>query len=145
MSLGKVYTYPSEPHSELARLAPFAQHFFVLADNWRVKRIQAVAALSGASVEEVHIEMAKTKSDEYLQKFPVGCVPAFEGADGVNLTESAAIAEYGESERPASLFFAPASFASFFLKMSFTTCYPCLNDCVSRKFPADGTVITSEK
>jgi glutathione S-transferase len=65
-------------------------------DNWRVKRVQAVAALAGESVEEVTIDMAETKKPAFLAKFPMGCVPAFEGADGVFITEAAAIAEHGK-------------------------------------------------
>ena len=34
------------------------------------------------------------KSPEFLKKFPLGKVPAFEGADGLCLTESNAIAYY---------------------------------------------------
>ena len=34
------------------------------------------------------------KSPEFLKKFPLGKVPAFEGSDGVLLTESNAIAYY---------------------------------------------------
>lgn len=67
-----------------------------LADNWRVKRVQAVAALAGESVEEVTIDMAETKKPAFLAKFPLGCVPAFEGTDGVMITETAAIAEHGK-------------------------------------------------
>lgn len=40
--------------------------------------------------------MAKTKEPEFLAKFPLGCVPAFEAVDGTTLFETAAIAEYGE-------------------------------------------------
>jgi elongation factor 1-gamma len=40
--------------------------------------------------------MAQTKEPEFLAKFPAGCVPAFESEDGLTITESAAIAEYGE-------------------------------------------------
>ena len=34
------------------------------------------------------------KSAEFLKKFPLGKVPAFEGSDGLTLTESNAIAYY---------------------------------------------------
>jgi elongation factor 1-gamma len=65
-------------------------------DNWRVKRVEAVAAYSGAKIEEAIVDMAQTKEPEFLAKFPAGCVPAFESEDGLTITESAAIAEYGE-------------------------------------------------
>ncbi|KAJ9096158.1 hypothetical protein QFC20_006491 [Naganishia adeliensis] len=73
MAVGKIFSYPN---------------------NWRVKRVQAVAALAGESVEEVTIDMAETKKPAFLAKFPLGCVPAFEGTDGVMITETAAIAEH---------------------------------------------------
>lgn len=39
--------------------------------------------------------MGKTnKTEDFLSKFPLGKVPAFEGADGTNLFESDAIAQY---------------------------------------------------
>lgn len=38
--------------------------------------------------------MEASKSPEYLKKFPTGKVPAFEGADGLKLFESSAIAYY---------------------------------------------------
>ena len=38
------------------------------------------------------------KKPEFLNKFPLGKVPAFEGSDGVLLTESNAIAYYVANE-----------------------------------------------
>jgi elongation factor 1-gamma len=40
------------------------------------------------------------KSPEFLAKFPLGKIPAFEGADGFKLYEGDAIANYGESSKP---------------------------------------------
>ncbi|KDN39692.1 glutathione S-transferase [Tilletiaria anomala UBC 951] len=53
-----------------------------------------------ARLLQLEIEFVKTsktgesKSDEYKAKFPMAKVPAFEGADGLLLTESRAIARY---------------------------------------------------
>lgn len=47
--------------------------------------------------------MGKTnKTEDFLSKFPLGKVPAFEGADGTNLFESDAIAQYIAESGPAS-------------------------------------------
>lgn len=43
------------------------------------------------------------KTEEFLKKFPLGYLPAFEGKDGFKLQESGAIADYREYatfERP---------------------------------------------
>lgn len=42
------------------------------------------------------IDMQTTKRDDYLAKFPAGCVPAFEATDGTIIQQSGAIATYGE-------------------------------------------------
>lgn len=39
------------------------------------------------------------KTEDFLKKFPLGYLPAFEGADGFNLQESGAIADYCKSIR----------------------------------------------
>lgn len=47
--------------------------------------------------------MGKTnRTDDFLSKFPLGKVPAFEGADGTNLFESDAIAQYVAESGPAA-------------------------------------------
>lgn len=47
--------------------------------------------------------MGKTnKTEDFLSKFPLGKVPAFEGADGTNLFESDAIAQYIAESGPAA-------------------------------------------
>lgn len=47
--------------------------------------------------------MGKTnRTPEFLSKFPLGKVPAFEGADGTNLFESDAITQYVAESGPAS-------------------------------------------
>ncbi|OJD35376.1 translation elongation factor eef-1b gamma subunit [Diplodia corticola] len=79
--IGKIYTYP---------------------DNPRVQKVQAVARLNGLQVDEVpDFKMGTTnKTAEFLAKFPTGKVPAFEGADGVNLLESDAIMQYVAESGP---------------------------------------------
>lgn len=61
-----------------------------------MKRVQAVAACAGEKLEEVMVEMNDTKKPAFLAKWPMGCVPTFEGEDGTLISESAAIAEHGE-------------------------------------------------
>lgn len=47
--------------------------------------------------------MGKTnRTEDFLSKFPTGKVPAFEGADGTNLIESDAIAQYCAESGPAA-------------------------------------------
>lgn len=47
--------------------------------------------------------MGKTnRTDDFVSKFPLGKVPAFEGADGTNIFESDAIAQYIAESGPAA-------------------------------------------
>ncbi|XP_022097921.1 elongation factor 1-gamma-A-like [Acanthaster planci] len=78
MATGKLYTYP---------------------DNFRAFKILIAAQYSGAKITLVQdppsFKFGETnKSPEFLSKFPLGKVPAFEGNDGVCLFESNAIAYY---------------------------------------------------
>merc|ERR1711981_81270 len=75
MVAGTLYTYP---------------------DNFRAQKALIAAKYSGAEVslaKDFKFEETN-KSPEFLKKFPLGKVPAFEGSDGVLLTESNAIAYY---------------------------------------------------
>ena len=75
VAFGKVYTYPNNP---------------------RVHKASIAAKYNGLTLEQVAVEMGKTnKTSEFLGKFPMGKVPAFESADGKTLFESNAIAYYG--------------------------------------------------
>ncbi|KAK3306202.1 glutathione S-transferase-like protein [Chaetomium strumarium] len=79
---GKIYSYPNNP---------------------RVQRVQALAAMNGLEVETVaDFQMGVTnQTPEFLAKFPLGKVPAFESADGTFfLTESQAIARYVAESGP---------------------------------------------
>lgn len=75
MVAGTLYTYP---------------------DNFRAQKAQIAAKYSGAQLTvSKDFKFGETnKSPEFLKKFPLGKVPAFEGSDGVLLTESNAIAYY---------------------------------------------------
>merc|ERR1739847_22558 len=75
MVAGTLYTYP---------------------DNFRAQKALIAAKYSGAqlTVAKDFVFGETNKSPEFLKKFPLGKVPAFEGADGLCLTESNAIAYY---------------------------------------------------
>ncbi|KAL2157286.1 hypothetical protein VTH06DRAFT_6224 [Thermothelomyces fergusii] len=80
--IGRIYSYPG---------------------NYRVQRVQAIAALNGVEVEEApDFQMGVTnKTPEFLAKFPLGKVPAFETADGsLYLTEAHAIARFVAESGP---------------------------------------------
>ncbi|KAI6167683.1 hypothetical protein EDD17DRAFT_1534045 [Pisolithus thermaeus] len=56
---------------------------------------KATAAVAGVGLEEpVYKHYEDDEMPEFLAKFPYGRIPAFEGAEGFNLTEGAAIARY---------------------------------------------------
>jgi len=79
MVAGTLYTYP---------------------DNFRAQKALVAAKYSGAqvTVAKDFVFGETNKSPEFLKKFPLGKVPAFEGSDGVLLTESNAIAYYVANE-----------------------------------------------
>merc|ERR1712201_67345 len=75
MVAGKLYTYP---------------------DNFRAQKALIAAKYSGADVKiaDDFVFGDTNKTPQFLSKFPLGKVPAFEGSDGTLLTESNAIAYY---------------------------------------------------
>merc|ERR1712142_1029969 len=79
MVSGTLYTYPG---------------------NYRAQKIQIAAAYSGADVKVAsNFEFGQTNtSDEFLAKFPMGKVPAFEDSNGVCLSETNAIAHFVANE-----------------------------------------------
>merc|ERR1712243_430299 len=79
MVAGTLYTYP---------------------DNFRAQKALIAAKYSGAelTVAKDFVFGESNKKPEFLNKFPLGKVPAFEGSDGVILTESNAIAYYVANE-----------------------------------------------
>ena len=65
--------------------------------------IRAVAAVSGQELTLPEFQFGVTnKSPEFLSRFPAGKIPAFEGADGLLLTEGTTIAYYLASLKPES-------------------------------------------
>ncbi|KAL2147976.1 hypothetical protein VTI28DRAFT_32 [Corynascus sepedonium] len=83
-------------------MAPFGR-FYSYPNNYRVQRVQAIAALNGLEVELIpDFQMGVTnKTPEFLAKFPMGKVPAFESGDGsFCLTEGQAIARYVADSGP---------------------------------------------
>jgi len=79
MVSGTLYTYPG---------------------NYRAHKIQIAAAYSGADVKIASdFEFGKTNTnDDFLQKFPMGKVPAFKDSNGVCLSEPNAICHYVSNE-----------------------------------------------
>ncbi|KAI1099381.1 glutathione S-transferase [Jackrogersella minutella] len=84
-------------------MAPFGK-LYSYPGNFRVERVQVIGAINGLEVplDETFKMGVDNKSPEFLAKFPFGKVPAFEGADGFCVTESAAIAEYVALAGPKS-------------------------------------------
>lgn len=84
-------------------MAPFGT-IYSYPGNPRVQKAQAAANLNGLEVTEPPFEMKKSnRSPEFLAKFPLGKVPAFETTDGkVRLFESDAIAQYIAENGPAA-------------------------------------------
>ncbi|KAI0489713.1 glutathione S-transferase [Xylaria cf. heliscus] len=75
-------------------MAPFGK-IYTYANNLRVNRALIIADLNGLEIEVPPFTMRQTNATpEFLSKFALGKVPAFEGADGFCLTESTAIATY---------------------------------------------------
>lgn len=90
MATGTLYTYP---------------------DSFRANKILVTAEYSGASIKVPSFKLGETnKTAEFLKKFPLGKVPAFETSEGHCIYESNAIAYYvanaqlrGTSELDAAL------------------------------------------
>ncbi|KAI0458686.1 glutathione S-transferase [Xylaria acuta] len=75
-------------------MAPFGK-IYTYPNNLRVNRALIMADMNGLEIEIPSYTMRQTNTTpEFLSKFALGKVPAFEGADGFCLTESIAIATY---------------------------------------------------
>ncbi|NWS50158.1 EF1G factor, partial [Probosciger aterrimus] len=77
---------------------------YTYPENWRAFKALIAAQYSGAKIRVLssppHFHFGQTnKTPEFLRKFPVGKVPAFEGDDGFCVFESNAIAYYGDGAR----------------------------------------------
>ncbi|KAG8146634.1 hypothetical protein E2320_013762 [Naja naja] len=72
---------------------------YTYPENWRAFKALIAAQYSGAKIKvlstppQFHFGQTN-KTPEFLKKFPVGKVPAFEGEDGFCIFESNAIAHY---------------------------------------------------
>ncbi|CAL5867095.1 uncharacterized protein PFLUO_LOCUS1307 [Penicillium psychrofluorescens] len=83
-------------------MAPFGT-IYSYSPSPRVMKVQAAANLNGLDLSIPEFAMGKTnRTDDFLAKFPLGKVPTFEGADGPNLFESDAMAEYVALSGPAA-------------------------------------------
>ncbi|RWA05928.1 hypothetical protein EKO27_g9184 [Xylaria grammica] len=83
-------------------MAPFGK-IYTYPNNLRVNRALIIADLNGLEIEIPAFAFRETnKAPEFLTKFPLGKVPAFESADGFYLTESIAIATYIAKSGPKS-------------------------------------------
>ncbi|KAA8651366.1 hypothetical protein EYZ11_000936 [Aspergillus tanneri] len=81
-------------------MAPFGT-IYSYPNNPRVMKIQASANLNGLELAMADFAMGQTnRSPEFLAKFPLGKVPAFETPDGVKLVESDAITQYVAESGP---------------------------------------------
>lgn len=90
MSFGKIYTYPDN-----TRVIPYVETYWLRL--FLTVRALAAAAFGKLQVDVPAFQMGtENKSPEFLKKFPVGKVPAFEGADGVLIFESDAISYYSK-------------------------------------------------
>ncbi|XP_020896757.1 elongation factor 1-gamma [Exaiptasia diaphana] len=79
MAAGTLYTYP---------------------DSFRAQKILIAAEYSGTKINVPPFTVGKdNKTEEFLKKFPLGKVPAFETSDGKYLYESNAIAYYVSNEQ----------------------------------------------
>lgn len=76
---------------------------FTYTPNARVLKILAAARVNGLEVDvSREFQMGITnRSPEFLAKFPLGKVPAFEGSDGTLVFESDAIAQYVAESGPS--------------------------------------------
>ncbi|KAJ5676470.1 uncharacterized protein N7477_002103 [Penicillium maclennaniae] len=83
-------------------MAPFGK-IYTYTPSPRVMKAQAAANLNGLELEIPEFAMGKTnRTEDFLTKFPLGKVPAFEGADGTNLFESDAMTQYIAESGPAA-------------------------------------------
>ncbi|NXU18336.1 EF1G factor, partial [Pardalotus punctatus] len=81
----------------------FPQTLYTYPENWRAFKALIAAQYSGARLRVLsgppHFHFGHTnRTPQFLQKFPVGKVPAFEGDDGFCVFESNAIAYYVSTE-----------------------------------------------
>ncbi|KAI6109293.1 elongation factor 1-gamma [Pisolithus croceorrhizus] len=92
-----------DSHSRAQKMAAIGKLLPSLAWVRSLSYFKATAAVAGVGLEEpVYKHYEDDEMPEFLAKFPYGRIPAFEGAEGFNLTEGAAIARYVPSVAPNS-------------------------------------------
>ncbi|KAI6126345.1 hypothetical protein EDD16DRAFT_316022 [Pisolithus croceorrhizus] len=80
---------------EWLRKAKDYRKLYTVPGVGQITVIKATAAVAGVKLEEpVYKHYEDDEMPEFPAKFPCGRIPAFEGAEGFNLTEGAAIARY---------------------------------------------------
>ncbi|KAJ5131563.1 uncharacterized protein N7515_007602 [Penicillium bovifimosum] len=83
-------------------MAPFGTIYSYMPSP-RIMKAQAAANLNGLELAIPQFTMGQTnRTPDFLAKFPLGKVPAFEAADGTTLFESDAIAQYIAESGPAA-------------------------------------------
>ncbi|KAJ5826482.1 hypothetical protein N7447_003245 [Penicillium robsamsonii] len=83
-------------------MAPFGT-IYSYQPSPRVMKALAAANLNGLEITVPEYVMGKTnRTPDFLSKFPLGKVPAFEAADGTTLFESDAITQYIAESGPAA-------------------------------------------
>ncbi|KAI6037958.1 hypothetical protein EDC04DRAFT_2698938 [Pisolithus marmoratus] len=83
-------------------MAPIGKLYSVPSMN-QTTIIKATAAVAGVELEQAEYKHYEdNKKPDFLAKFPHGKIPALEAANGLNLTEGAAIARYIASLSPNS-------------------------------------------
>ncbi|KAJ5586637.1 hypothetical protein N7450_006424 [Penicillium hetheringtonii] len=83
-------------------MAPFGT-IYSYSPSPRVMKAQAAANINGLELAIPEFTMGVTnRTDDFIAKFPLGKVPAFSAADGTNLFESDAIAQYIAESGPAA-------------------------------------------
>ncbi|KAI6097124.1 hypothetical protein EV401DRAFT_2093769 [Pisolithus croceorrhizus] len=96
--------YTSKDGIDVATGAPHSDCSHVSESSSLSMAIKATAAAAGVELEEpVYKHYEDDEMPEFPTKFPCGRIPAFEGADGFNLTEGAAIARYNTYHSLASI------------------------------------------
>ncbi|CAI7638783.1 hypothetical protein N7533_010377 [Penicillium manginii] len=83
-------------------MAPFGT-IYSYSPSPRVMKTQAAANINGLELSIPEFTMGVTnKTPDFVSKFPLGKVPAFEAADGTVIFESDAIAQYVAESGPAA-------------------------------------------
>ncbi|KAJ2495583.1 Elongation factor 1-gamma, partial [Coemansia sp. RSA 2052] len=87
-------------HNNPMEMAPIGTIIGPTTNNTRNYKARVVAQFLGIDLATTpdFVMNVDNKKEEYLAKYPAGKVPVFEGANGLNLTDSSAIAYYVASQ-----------------------------------------------